>query len=97
MELQAFLITFREALEAILIVGVILTYLTRIGQVRYHKWVWLGVFLAILASYLSGACFSGCVHGLWQYGQSKLSENRNHVSIHRASNPYDLIHDQAEQ
>lgn len=51
MDLQAFLITFREALEAILIVGVILTYLTRIEAVRWHKWVWVGVFLALLASY----------------------------------------------
>ncbi|MBD0382143.1 FTR1 family iron permease [Paenibacillus sedimenti] len=51
MDLQAFLITFREALEAILIVGVILTYLTRIEATRWHKWVWVGVFLALLASY----------------------------------------------
>lgn len=51
MDLQAFLITFREALEAILIVGVILTYLTRVEQARFHKWVWSGVALAIAASY----------------------------------------------
>ncbi len=51
MDLQAFLITFREALEAILIVGVILTYLTRIEQTHYHKWVWVGVVLALAASY----------------------------------------------
>ncbi|MBO9610409.1 MAG: FTR1 family protein [Paenibacillaceae bacterium] len=51
MDLQAFLITFREALEAILIVGVILTYLTRVEQTRFHKWVWSGVVLAIAASY----------------------------------------------
>lgn len=51
MDLQAFLITFREALEAILIVGVILTYLGRIGQARWNKWVWVGVGLALLASY----------------------------------------------
>ncbi|KRE44792.1 FTR1 family iron permease [Paenibacillus sp. Soil522] len=51
MDLQAFLITFREALEAILIVGVILTYLTRIEQTHWHKWVWVGVVLALAASY----------------------------------------------
>ncbi|WP_373232062.1 FTR1 family protein [Cohnella sp.] len=51
MDLQAFLITFREALEAILIVGVILTYLTRIDQTRWNKWVWVGVILALVASY----------------------------------------------
>lgn len=51
MDLQAFLITFREALEAILIVGVILTYLTRIDQSKWNKWVWVGVLLALAASY----------------------------------------------
>lgn len=51
MDMQAFLITFREALEAILIVGVILTYLGRIGQTHWNKWVWVGVVLAIAASY----------------------------------------------
>ncbi|MFK7694609.1 FTR1 family protein [Paenibacillus sp. HJGM_3] len=51
MDLQAFLITFREALEAILIVGVILTYLSRIEMTRWNKWVWVGVFLALLVSY----------------------------------------------
>jgi high-affinity iron transporter len=51
MDLQAFLITFREALEAILIVGVILTYLKRIEQTSWGKWVWLGVILALFASF----------------------------------------------
>lgn len=51
MDLQAFLITFREALEAILIVGVILTYLSRIEMTRWNKWVWVGVVLALVVSY----------------------------------------------
>ena len=50
MDLQAFLITFREALEAILIVGVILTYLIGIEQTSWHKWVWLGVFFRHVVS-----------------------------------------------
>jgi high-affinity iron transporter len=57
MNVQAFLITFREALEAILIVGVIITYLNRIGQSRWNKWVWLGVILALAASYGSALLF----------------------------------------
>lgn len=57
MNVQAFLITFREALEAILIVGVIITYLNRIGQSRWNKWVWLGVFLALVASYGAALLF----------------------------------------
>ncbi|MEY4480314.1 MAG: hypothetical protein RLZZ267_992 [Bacillota bacterium] len=51
MELQAFLITFREALEAILIVGVIITYLKFIDQSHWNKYVWVGVILALLTSY----------------------------------------------
>lgn len=51
MNLQAFLITFREALEALLIVGVILMYLKRVDQSKWTKWVWLGVILALISSY----------------------------------------------
>ncbi|MCA1031972.1 FTR1 family protein [Bacillus timonensis] len=50
MEIQALLITFREALEALLIVGIITSYLKRVGQKKFTKYVWLGVALAILAS-----------------------------------------------
>jgi high-affinity iron transporter len=51
MDFQAFIITFREALEALLIVGIITTYLTRVNQARWNKWVWLGVLLALICSY----------------------------------------------
>lgn len=50
MNLQAFLIMFREAFEAILIVGIIISYLNRIGQSKWNKFVWAGVVLAIAAS-----------------------------------------------
>ncbi|MFC5647745.1 FTR1 family protein [Paenibacillus solisilvae] len=50
MNLQAFLIMFREAFEAILIVGIIISYLNRIGQSKWNKFVWVGVALAIAAS-----------------------------------------------
>ena len=50
MELQAFLITFREALEALLIVGIITSYLKRVGRPEFTKYVWLGAGLAVLAS-----------------------------------------------
>jgi high-affinity iron transporter len=51
MDLQAFIITFRETLEALLIVGIITSYLTRVDQKQWNKWVWLGVILALLSSY----------------------------------------------
>lgn len=50
MEIQALLITFREALEALLIVGIITTYLKRTDNKKYTKYIWLGAGLAVLAS-----------------------------------------------
>jgi high-affinity iron transporter len=49
-ELQALLITFREVLEALLIIGIITTYLKKMDHGNYTKFVWLGAGLAILAS-----------------------------------------------
>lgn len=50
MEIQALLITFREALEALLIIGVITTYLRQVKRPEFTKWVWLGAGLAVVAS-----------------------------------------------
>lgn len=50
LELQALLITFREALEALLIVGIITTYLKRMKRGELTKYVWLGAALAVVAS-----------------------------------------------
>ncbi|MED5051079.1 FTR1 family protein [Anoxybacillus rupiensis] len=50
MEVQALLITFREVLEALLIVGIITSYLKRVNHTKYTKYVWLGAGLAVLAS-----------------------------------------------
>lgn len=44
------LIAFREGLEAALIVGIILGYLSRIGQTRHARAAWLGVLVAVVAS-----------------------------------------------
>lgn len=68
MDLQAFLITFREALEAILIVGVILTYLTRIDAIKWHKWVWVGVFFAVIVSYGLALSFQVLLTGFASMG-----------------------------
>jgi high-affinity iron transporter len=50
MEVQALLITFREVLEALLIVGIITSYLKRVNHTKYTKYVWFGAGLAVLAS-----------------------------------------------
>ncbi|SFJ28842.1 MULTISPECIES: FTR1 family protein [unclassified Bacillus (in: firmicutes)] len=57
MQLQAFLITFREVLEALLIVGIITTYLKRTDNKQFVKYVWLGAGLAVVASYIVALVF----------------------------------------
>ncbi|WP_167858997.1 FTR1 family iron permease [Paenibacillus cymbidii] len=81
MELQSFLITFREALEAILIVGVIVTYLKRIDQTQWNKWVWVGVVLALIASYGVALVFQTVLTGFATMG----SQNYLKIGIMLAS------------
>ncbi|AQQ53448.1 FTR1 family iron permease [Planococcus lenghuensis] len=50
MEVQALLITFREVLEALLIIGIINTYLLKTQNGKYKKYIWLGAGLAVVAS-----------------------------------------------
>ncbi len=52
--LPAFLITFREALEAALIVVIIASYLTKIKRETLHRYVYFGVVAAIALSILLG-------------------------------------------
>ncbi|WLR50147.1 FTR1 family protein [Bacillus tianshenii] len=68
MDFQAFLITLREALEAILIVGLILSYLTRLNAEKYHKWVYAGVGLALVTSFLVALVFQVVFTGFASFG-----------------------------
>ena len=52
-----FLIGFREALEAALIVGVLISLLYRTKRELMTKWVWSGVVLALIASVLTWMIF----------------------------------------
>ncbi|MHB1337124.1 MAG: FTR1 family iron permease [Candidatus Humimicrobiaceae bacterium] len=53
--LSSFFIAFREGLEAFLIIGIIISYLFKIGEKRYIKQVFFGAVTAIAASI--GAAF----------------------------------------
>lgn len=53
--ISSLLITLREGLEAALIVGIMLAYLSRTGNRSGVKQVWLGTALAVFASLLVGA------------------------------------------
>ncbi|WP_203361556.1 FTR1 family protein [Bacillus sp. REN10] len=68
MDFQAFLITLREALEAILIVGLILSYLTRLDANQYKKWIYVGVLLAIVSSFLIALVFQVVFTGFASFG-----------------------------
>lgn len=59
----AFLITLREALEAALIIGIVLGYLAKIGQTRWTSHVWVGTGLAVLASAATAYLFERLVGG----------------------------------
>ncbi|MBL0708755.1 MAG: FTR1 family protein [Sulfurimonas sp.] len=48
--LASFLITFREGLEAFLIVGIILSYLSKLQATKYNKYIYFGVMLGIIVS-----------------------------------------------
>jgi high-affinity iron transporter len=48
--IAALLLTFREGVEASLIVGILLGFLKKTQQTRYAKYVWAGVVTAILVS-----------------------------------------------
>jgi len=48
--IAGFLITLRETLEAILVVGIVLAYLVKTNQPGYRKFVWWGVLFGILVS-----------------------------------------------
>lgn len=51
-----FIITFRETLEASLIVGIILGYLAKTNQTKYNPTVYLAIFFGVITS-LAGAYF----------------------------------------
>ena len=58
MGLPTFVITFREALEAALVVGIILVYLLKTNNTKYNKFAWGGTFSAIFASVITALLFN---------------------------------------
>ena len=58
-----FIITFRETLEAALIIGIILSYLVKTKQTKYNKVVYLGIISGIVASILGALLFANIVGG----------------------------------
>lgn len=59
----SFLLVFREALEAALVVGVILGYLRRTGRASLSAWVWIGVGIGVAASVAGAILFDRLAGG----------------------------------
>jgi len=58
MVLSSFLITSRETLEAALVIGIVLAYLTKTDNHQYKKTVYYGIFFGILLSLIAAAIFT---------------------------------------
>jgi len=61
---SSFLITFREALEAALIVTIMVTYLRKIGKEDLNKYTYLGAGVAIVVSLIVGVTLQVFYGGL---------------------------------
>ncbi len=62
--LASFLITFREGLEAFLIIGIILSYLTKLQATQYNKFIYLGVVIGIIISLFIAYIFQVVIYGI---------------------------------
>jgi high-affinity iron transporter len=58
MVFSSFLITSRETLEAALVVGIVMAYLTRTGNHQYKKTVYYGITFGIFLSIVTAAAFT---------------------------------------
>ncbi len=56
--IPSFIITFRETLEAALIVGIVLSYLVKTNQTRYNNIVYISSAFAIVASIIGALLFN---------------------------------------
>ena len=61
--IASFVITFRETLEAALIVGIVLSYLNRTKNTSYNNVVYIGSALAIIASLFGAVVFNSVAGG----------------------------------
>ncbi len=61
--IASFIITFREVLEAILVISIILGYISKINQPSFKKWVWIGTLAGVLASVAGKFLFDFLIGG----------------------------------
>lgn len=61
--IPSFIITFRETLEAALIVGIILSFLARTKQTKYNNIVYVGIVSGLMASIVGALLFVNLAGG----------------------------------
>jgi len=61
--IPSFIITFRETLEAALVVGIVLSYLAKTKQTKYNYVIYIGVASAIVASIVGALLFNTLAGG----------------------------------
>lgn len=71
---QAGIITFRETLEASLVVSILLSYLLKTQQLRFSKFVWYGVFLGVLISLILAFILNKVFGGIPEGRPEQISE-----------------------
>lgn len=61
--ITSFIITFRETLEAALIIGIILSYLVKTKQTKFNNIVYIGIVTAIFFSVIGAMIFENLASG----------------------------------
>ncbi len=67
--LPTFLITLREGVEAALVVGIVLAYLSKAGKTDLNAWIYFGIIAGILSSVLVGGFFNASIWAISQQSQ----------------------------
>lgn len=62
--LPTFFITLREGVEAALVVGIVFACLQQAEQQKLHRWVYLGILSATIASFVVGLLLNLSIQGL---------------------------------
>jgi high-affinity iron transporter len=62
--LPTFIITFREGVEAALVVGIVFAYLKKAGQTHLKNWIYFGIGVGVAVSAIAGLAFEGVIKGL---------------------------------